>query len=197
MAFLEYYAFESKTDGATALENYRKFAAFGLRRFIYDALDYTPGDKWKYHNDRVSLLRNSTPNGHFTIFQEITGLIVDLIAADLTVNHKTVPDISVGMAWAAYWTDNKFEAQFGSRIPYEHSYPNYYPQAASNPQKANAYPDAALPTFRQWFKQIYLLTKFPKYILTKANLLPGGSHEALLIGGMYQNKALPPPTSKA
>lgn len=188
MAFLEYYAFESKTDSATALENYRKFAAFGLRRFIYESLDYTPSDKWKYHHDRVSLLKDSAPSGHFTIFQEITGLIVDLISSDLTVNHKTVPDISVGQAWAKYWAENNLEEKFGKRIPYEHNYPSYYPQSVSNPQKPNAYPDEALPLFRQWFKQIYLLTKFPKYILTKANLLPGGAAEALQIGTMYQTK---------
>lgn len=191
MAFLEYYAFESKSDSAIALENYRKFAAFGLRRFIYEALDYTPSDKWKYHHDRVSLLKDSAPPGHFIIFQEITGLVVDLINADLTVNHKTIADISVGMAWGKYWTANNLEAQFGKRVQWDHNYPDYYPQSASNPQPANAYPDAALPLFRQWFKQDYLLTKFPKYILSKANLLPGGKEEALKIGGMYQNKALP------
>lgn len=192
MAFLEYYSFESKADNATALENYRRFAAFGLRRFIYESLDYTPGDKWRYHHDRVSLLKDSTPAGYFTIFQEITGLIVDLISADLTVNHKTIPDISVGIAWGKYWNDNQLEIQHGKRIPYEHHYPSYYPQSLSNPQKPNAYPDTALPHFRQWFKQVYLLTKFPKYILTKANLLPGGKNEALLIGGMYQYNDLPP-----
>lgn len=192
MAFLEYYAFESKVDGATALENYRKFAAYGLRRFIYDALDYTPGDKWKYHNDRVSLLKDSAPLGYFTIFKETTGLVVDLIAADLVVNHHTVADISVGQHWGRYWNDNGLEAQFGARIEYEHNYPGYYPQAASNPQRPKAYPDNALPLFRQWFRQEYLPTKFPKYILTKANLLPGGKEAAVQIGGMYQTKALPP-----
>ena len=34
-----------------AIDSYRKFAAFGLRKFIYDALAYTPSDKWKYHHD--------------------------------------------------------------------------------------------------------------------------------------------------
>lgn len=193
MAFLEYYTFESKADSPRAVENYRKFAGYGLRKFIYDALEYTPGDKWKYHHDRASLLKDSAPAGHFTIFQEITGMVVDLISADLTVNHKTVPDISVGLAWGKHWTENNLEAQFGKRILYEHNYPNYYPQSLSNPQKPNAYPDAALPEFRRWFKQVYLLTKFPAYILTKANLLPGGKDEALQIGGMYQNKALPAP----
>ncbi len=191
MAFLEYYAFESKSESTEALTNYRKFAAYGLRKFIYEALDYTPSDKWKYHHDRVSLLKDSAPLGFFIIFQEITGLIVDLITADLTVNHKTIADISVGQHWARYWNEYNLETQYGKRIPFEHNYPGYYPQSISNPQPANAYPDAALPAFRQWFKQVYLLTKFPKYILTKANVLPGGKDEALKISGMYGSKALP------
>lgn len=191
MAFLEYYAFESKADSSVATENYRKFAAFGLQKYIYEALNYTPLDKWKFYQDRVSLLQSSAPDGHFTIFREITGLIVDLINADLTVNHKTIPDISVGLAWGAYWKEAGLADQFGERIDYKHNYPDYYPQAASNPQRPKAYPDAALPTFRRWFKEDYLPTKFPKYILTKAKLLPGGKREAEQIGAMYDNKALP------
>lgn len=193
MAFLEFYAFESKAESATAIVNYRRFAAYGLRKFIYDSLQYTPSDKWKYHNDRISILKDSAPAGYFTIFKETTGLVVDLISADLTVNDKTVPDISVGLGWAKYWKDNQLEKKFGDRVVYEHNYPNYYPQALSNPQKPNAYPDAALPLFRQWFRETYLLTKFPKYILSKANLLPGGTQEAIKIGGLYQSKILPPP----
>lgn len=193
MAFLEYYSFESKADNTTALENYRKFAAYGLQRFIYDALQYTPEDKWKYHHDRVSLLQDSAPSGYFTIFQEITGLVVDLINADVTVNNKTLPDISVGIAWGAHWKDQGLEGKFGARVQYEHNYPSYYPQAASNPQTPNAYPDVALPYFRTWFRQTYLLTKYPKYILSKAKLLVGGVEEAQRIGSMYQPKSLPPP----
>jgi hypothetical protein len=193
MAFLEYYAFESKGDNAVALSNYRKFAAFGLRRFIYDALEYTPEDKWRYYHDRVSLLKDSAPPEHFIVFQEVTGLIVDLIASDLTVNSKTIVDGSVGSHWAKHWKDNDMESKYGPRISFDHNYPSYYPQALSNPQPANAYPDAALPEFRRWFKHVYLLTKFPAYILTKANLLLGGKAEAIQIGSMYQAKALPSP----
>ncbi len=196
MAFLEYYAFEAKGDSTTALGSYRKFATYGLQKYIYDALQYTPGDRWKYHHDRVSLLKDSAPIGYFTIFQEITGLVVDLITADLPVNSHTIADISVGSHWATYWKENNLAAQFGERIEYEHNYPNYYPQALSNPQKPKAYPDDALPIFRKWFKQVYLLSKFPVYMLTKAKILPGGKAEALQIGGMYQNKTLPPPSAK-
>lgn len=193
MAFLEYYAFESKGESKTALDNYRRFAQFGLRTFIYDALDYTPEDKWKYYHDRVSLLKDSAPAGFFIIFQEVTGLTVDLITNDLPVNSKTIVDGSVGIHWATYWKEGDLESKYGQRIDYEHNYPEYFPQARSNPQPAKAYPDAALPEFRRWFKQVYLLSKFPAYMLTKANLLLGGKDEALQIGGMYQNKALPKP----
>lgn len=193
MAFLEYYAFESKGDSKTAINNYRKFAQYGLRTFIYDALEYTPEDKWSYYHDRVSLLKDSAPPGYFIIFQEVTGLTVDLITNDLPVNNKTIVDGSVGAHWATYWKQNEMESQHGERISYEHNYPEYFPQARSNPQPANAYPDTALAEFRRWFKQVYLLTKFPAYMLTKAKLLPGGKNEALQIGSMYQNKALAPP----
>jgi hypothetical protein len=190
MAFLEYYAFEANSTNQTALENYRLFAANGLRGFIFSSLGYTPGDKWKYHHDRVSLLQDSAPAGHFTIFKEITGMVVDLINADVAVNHKTVPDISVGLAWGKYWKENNLESTYGPRVEYEHNYPDYYPQAMSNPQRPNAYPDLALPTFRHWFANEYLPTKFPKYILTKANVLLGGKEEALKIASMYESKRL-------
>lgn len=185
-AVLEYYAFEARKPNQTALDNYRKLAAYGMRKYIYEALDYQPGDKWKYHHDRVSILQNSVPQGYFSVFNEITGLIVDLISADLTVNHKTIPDISVGRTWTDYWKKENLEATHGQRIKYEHNYPSYYPQAASNPQIPFAYPDSALPAFRNWFRQEYLTTRFPKYILTKAKLLKGGKTEALAIGSMYK-----------
>lgn len=190
-AIIEYYAFESRAPSQQAIDTYRRFASYGLQRFIYDSLNYTPADKWRYHNDRVSMLKDSAPDGYFTIFREITGMVVDLINADLTVNHKTVPDISVGQHWARFWKDNGLAEQFGDRREYEHNYPDYYPQAMSNPQRPYAYPDAALPTFRAWFKSTYLPTKFPAYILKKSNLLAGGRNEAQMIAGMFNPPQLP------
>jgi hypothetical protein len=190
MAILEFYAFESKSKNDTALTSYRKFATFGLQKFIYEALQYTPSDKWKYHNDRVSILKDSSPDGYFIIFNEITGLAVDLINANLTVNDKTIPDISVGLAWGKYWKDKNLEEQYGSRIEYDHYYPEYYPQSTSNPQRPKAYPDGALPEFRKWFRHEYLTTKFPPYILKKANILSGGKEEAEMIANMYKPKEI-------
>ena len=99
MALLEYYAFETQNPSTVAIERYRNLARFGLQRFIYDALHYVPPDKWRYFNDRVSILKDSSPPEHFILFNETTGLAVDLINADLSVNDKTLPDISVGLAW--------------------------------------------------------------------------------------------------
>ncbi|MER9080039.1 hypothetical protein [Mesorhizobium sp. M0220] len=189
MAIIEYYAFEAKNKSQTAIDNYRRLATFGLQKFIYEALNYIPSDKWKYHHDRVSILKNSSPDGHFIIFNEVTGLIVDLITANLMVNHKTIPDISVGICWGEYWAKHGMDFKYGYRIKYEHNYPSYYPQSASNPQQPWAYPDEALPVFRKWFKQDYLPTRFPRYILGKANLL-GGQLAAQQIAGLYQPKQI-------
>lgn len=193
MAILEFYAFEAKSPNTEATKNFRKLAVFGLQKFIYEALHYIPTDKWLHHHDRVSLLQNSAPDGYWIVFIEITGLIVDLINADLTVNNRTIPDISVGQAWANYWSDQNLDHLYQPRVRYDHYYPPSFPQSGSNPQPAWAYVDASLPEFRRWFKHDYLVTRFPRYILTKAKMLAGGRDEALAIGALYKPKMITPP----
>lgn len=185
MAFVEYFAFEAQRTNDIATKNYRNLARFGLQKFIYQALDYTPDDPWALYNSRVSMLRDSVPAGYFGVFKESSGLIVDLIAHGLSVNKHTIPDGSVGTNWGPYWTSNNLDEQFGERVPYDHYYPPEYPQSASNPQQAWAYPDAALPVFRKWFREIYLPTKYPRYILKKANVLSGGKAEAARLANIY------------
>lgn len=189
MAIIEYYAFEARSKSEKALDTYRRLATFGLQSFIYKALGYIPPDKYKYYHDRVSILHGSVPDGYFSVFNEVGGMIVDLIEADLIVNDKTIPDISVGRCWGDHWRARNLESIHGVRVSYAHSYPAYYPQAASNPQSASAYPDEALPEFRRWFRHEYLTTRFPRYILTKAHLL-GGQEAAKKIGNLYQPKRL-------
>lgn len=186
MAFLEFFAFESQRTNSTAISNYRRLARYGLQKFIYDALHYRPVDRWVYFNDRVSMLKDSAPDGYFILFKETTGLVVDLITAGLPVNEKTIPDISVGSHWGRRWSDNSFDAKYGQRIKFEHDYPLYYPQSASNPQKPWAYPDPSLAEFRRWFRRDYLPTKFPRYILSKANILTGGRDTAEQIAAIYE-----------
>ena len=89
-AIIEFFAFEAQKTNATALKNYRRLAGYGLQRFIYDALNYVPEDKWRYFNDRVSILKDSAPEGYFIVFNEVTGLAVDLINSGLSVNDKTI-----------------------------------------------------------------------------------------------------------
>lgn len=189
MAIIEYFAFEAQRTNPTALANFRNLARFGLQSFIYEALGYSPPDKWKYHHDRVSILQGGAPEGYFIIFNEVSGMIIDLINADLTVSDKTIPDISVGKCWGDHWTKSAFDQAYSARIKYEHNYPAYYPQAASNPQQPWAYPNEALAEFRRWFRNDYLVTRFPRYILTKAHLL-GGQDKAKQIGNLYQPKAI-------
>ena len=190
MIILEYYAFEASKPQKKAIEYFRQLAIYGFQQFVYDALGYIPADKWKHYNDRVSILQNSPPDGYFILFNEVAGLIVDLINAGLTVNENTVPDISVGQAWAQNWNDNSLYKKYGDRVKVAHHYPKYYPQAASNPQAIWAYPDTSLPEFRHWFRHEYLPTKFPKYLLKKAHVLPGGKDEAKAIAQMYEPKQI-------
>ena len=46
MAILEYYVFEAQNVNDVARRNYRNLARYGLQKFIYDALQYEPIDKW-------------------------------------------------------------------------------------------------------------------------------------------------------
>ena len=179
MSFLEYYAFE--TGNNDAVKNYRTLSRIGLRTYIYKQVGYSPESNvllsWKYFHDRVSLISNRVPEGYFCVFNEIAGMIVDLISNGLIVNDTVIPDISVGISWSSFWKSNDLDEKFGNPIQYEHNYPDYYRQAASNPQKPKAYPNMALGEFRKWFSDIYLKEKFPKYILSKVMLLPNGQND--------------------
>ena len=190
MAVLAYFAFKSRRPNPTAARNFQSLALFGFRKFVYESLKYVPEDKWKHYRDRVSLLRGRPPEGCFSIFHEITGLIVDLIHHGLPVNSKTVPDISVGQTWGSRWRLNNGDEAFSPRRRWRHDYPEGYPQAKSNPQHPWAYPDEALPAFRWWFNHVYLPTKFPAYILKKAKELQGGKQQAERIARTFQRDAL-------
>ncbi len=191
MAVIEYFAFEAQRTNETAVKNFRNLARFGLQQFIYEALGYEPEDKWRLFNARVSLLKDSVPVGYFSVFKETSGLVVDLINAGLTVNEHTMPDGSVGGVWGRYWTANDLDTKFGARIQYPHHFPEEYPQSASNPQMAWCYPNEAWAEFQRWFRWTYLTTKYPVYILKKANFLPGGKAEAAQLATMYESKQLP------
>jgi len=52
------------------------------------------------------------------------------------------------------------------------------------------YPNEAWADFQHWFRTVYLPTKYPTYILKKANVLPGGMSDARQLAAMYQPKEI-------
>lgn len=182
MAALEYYAFE--LGRPEALANFRAFARAGVRLFVYGALGYTPSGevpaKWREFHDRLSM--HALPVGYFSVFREMADFILLSIQNGFKMDHQTVPDISVGKRWAAHWKEHGLAAKHGERIHHQHNYPEYFPQAASNPQDMNVYPVAALGDFRLWLQNEYIPKHFPAYVVgkVKAGLLPASAAELLL-----------------
>lgn len=64
--------------------------------------------------------------------------------------------------------DNCGDAEFGPRQKYDHEYPDYFPQAVTNPQEAWCYPNKALEEFRRWLHEDYIGTgKFKSNVKQK------------------------------
>jgi len=172
LAILEYYAFEAGLNVKDeARDNFRLLAGQALRDFIYTQVGYDPSASvpaaWQQFHDRVSLNYDSVPAGHFSIFKEMADIIVTLIRGGASVGPSFVPDISMGVHWGKYWASEGLDSQFGQRRQYQHEYPETFPQAASNPQPAWAYPDAALPEFRRWVREVYISEKLPNFLQKK------------------------------
>lgn len=171
LALLEYYAFLSEGPRQEAVRAFRTLARKTFRDFVYSATGYSPEqrliDSWKHFHDRVDMTSTRVPDGYYSIFNEIAVMIVPMIRSGVIINDKVIPDISVGKIWSKYWTDNNLDSRYGERIKYQHSYPDYYPQAKSNPQPSFAYPESSLGVFRHWLRETYIYSKFPKYLVTK------------------------------
>ncbi|WP_067519594.1 hypothetical protein [Endozoicomonas ascidiicola] len=188
IAVLEYYALDaSQNNNSIALRNYRTLAGRGFEEFIYTQVGYDPSqsvpDQWKQFHDRVSLTYNSVPAGYFSIFKEIADMIVTLGQAGLHIDNTFVPDISVGRIWSSHWKSNNLASTYGDRSNYLHNYPDYFPQAASNPQEPLCYPEAALGEFRRWFREVYIgQGKFKNYLSgqAKAKALPASFSQIAL-----------------
>lgn len=183
MAVLEYFAFESRERKEQAVRSYRALAGPTLRAFIYRSLGYDPDGvpaEWRQFHDRLVL--NRPPDGYFSVFTEMSSMVLEAIRRGLVVDAETVPDISVGIYWGRHWVAQGHDAQFGERQKWEHSYPGYFPQSASNPQDVWVYPDSALGLFRAWMRDDYLPTKYPRYLQTKVaqGKLPGAALPKLI-----------------
>lgn len=196
MAVLEYYAFEARTESGTAAKSYRVLARKGFSDFIYAQVGYNPTGSstiaWQQFHDRVSLSYHTVPDGYFSIFKEIADMFVTLIRGGATLGKDFIPDISVGLAWSKHWQNENLDVVFGDRIRYQHNYPSYFPQSASNPQQPYCYPDDALGEFRKWVREKYMTTQMPKYLSdkVKAGKLPAPVATAAL-AAFTPNKAVP------
>lgn len=174
LAVLEYYAFDAGANKKKeALMNFRLLAGKALRDFIYAQVGYDPDNhvpaQWKQFHDRMSLVYNAVPAGYFGVFKEIADMVLHLGQQGLHIDSSFVPDISVGQHWAKHWKAGGLAEAYGERISYAHNYPDYFPQALSNPQESNCYPEAALGEFRRWFREIYIgAGKFETYLKGKA-----------------------------
>jgi hypothetical protein len=171
MAVLEYYAFEAKGESDKAAKNYRILARKGFSDFIYSQVGYNPHGEssvaWQQFHDRVTLTYHAVPEGYFCVFKEIADIFVTLIRRDASLGPKFVPDISVGIHWGKFWTKENLDVIYGDRIKYQHNYPIYFPQAASNPQQPYCYPDEALGEFKKWVRHTYMRTHMPQYLDSK------------------------------
>ncbi len=179
LAVIEYYAFEAEQYcQEEARDNFRVLARKGFRDAIYETIDYHPtrdiDGQWRPFHDRVSLTYHSAPDGYFSIFKESAEVTVTLGQAGIYSNDDVIPDISIGRCWGKHWVDNLLAERFGDRLEYQHHYPPYFPQAASNPQTPWCYPEAALGEFKRWLREEYIRGgKFAAYVtgqVTKKSL---------------------------
>lgn len=171
MAVLEYYAFEARSENGDAMKNYRLLARKGFNDFIYAQVGYNPTGApsiaWQQFHDRVTLSYHTVPDGYFSIFKELADIFVTMIRGGANVGPSFLPDISVGQHWAKYWKGENLDVVYGERKKYNHNYPQYFPQSASNPQPAYCYPDDALGEFRKWVREDYIAKHMPNYLNQK------------------------------
>lgn len=170
LAVIEYYAFDAgQFCQEEARDNFRVLARKGFRDAIYESIDYHPSrdvdDQWRAFHDRVSLVYHSAPDGYFSIFKESAEVAVTLGENGIHGSAKVVPDISIGKCWSKHWVDMNLKMVHGERLEYKHYYPDYFPQAAANPQTPWCYPESALGEFRRWLREDYIKGgKFKSYI---------------------------------
>ena len=118
-------------------------------------------------------------------------MILISIQAGFRLDHRSVPDISVGQLWSKVWKTRNLAAEHGERLPHDHNYPEYFPQSGSNPQRMWVYPVSALGAFRTWLQSVYVPDKLPEYLSRKVNQgeLPPTTRDLIL--GAVERMKLP------
>lgn len=161
LSVLEYYAFDAGANcQPEARDNFRILAGSKLRELIYAQVGYDPSGERKHKfekwHERIALNFQSAPKGFFHVFNEAHTIIYELIMAGANIGEHFVVDISIGMHWSKYWSDNQLDQQYGERTKWPHNYPESHPQSKSNPQESWCYPLAALGNYREWLQSTYI-----------------------------------------
>lgn len=150
---------------------------------------------WKQFQDRVSLVYDNVPVGHFCIFREIADLFATMFSRGIDPGTKMVLDISVGMRWAKHWREEKLAATHGERATFGHYYPDYFSQSFSNPQPAYCYPEEALPAFRRWMREVYVPQHLPAYLRSQVQqnkiTADAANNTLVALNDREQRRALP------
>lgn len=168
-AILGYYAYYAGTPNPTAQHHHMALVAVGAQTFVTKALNVQAPPPNPVVEQLLMRIGGSwPPPGTFSVLRESGHLLLRLVDHGVVVDHTTLPDVSIGQTWGRYWRDQRLEDQFGPRGEYDHFYPNGFPQAASNPQRAKCYPIGALVRHRVWLEEDYVQRHFPAYLTTKA-----------------------------
>lgn len=171
MAILEYYSFEAQQNNSEiAKTNFRILARSSFKLYVYNQCNYNPSqkmdDSWQLFHERL-LLNDDIPLNYFSIFKELSAVIVNMIREGCKIDDTTIPDISVGQIWSRYWTQNNLYIRYGERFKFPHRYPSTFRQSSGGDYDAWVYPSDALGAFRRWLHETYFMDKFPRYLNTK------------------------------
>lgn len=197
LAILEYYAFDAGANcQPEARDNFRILAGTKLREMIYAQVGYDPSGSHRFEkwHERLALNHQSAPSGYFSVFNEASTLIYQMIIGGVELDEKTVVDISIGQHWAKHWDEANLTKNFGGREKFPHRYPDSHPQSKSNPQIAWCYPIASLGYYRTWLTDTYVGNgKFTTYItgkVKKGELAPSLGQLAISVvaGQMIEHK---------
>ncbi len=158
-----------------------------------------PTDRvWRQFEDRVSLVYDNVPVGYFCVFAQIADLFASMISNGADFGTQMILDISVGLCWSRFWKDQNLAAKYGERATFPHNYPQYFPQAWSNPQEAACYPEDAIGAFKRWLRDEYVPHKMPAYLkglVAKKKLPAPIANNALAALALREaNRALPQPS---
>ncbi|HHQ6552445.1 TPA: hypothetical protein ACSTJZ_002320 [Serratia fonticola] len=185
MSILQYYAFDATGfDNTLARNTFIRLADYTLKRMIYEQSGYQQpnaaviSQSWNVFQQRI-LANDAIPIGYFSIFREMADLTVRLINSEFKLDPHSIPDISVGQRWAAYWKSNRLAETHGERTLHPHNYPDDFPQSRGTQKEAYIYPNSALGIFRDWLYTTYVNIHLKTYLANKV-----------------QQKALPAPQAE-